>query len=118
MVYLIRNYRVSKNGVGFGNGMVTRKQSSTNYADPDFNKFSRAVEATPFAKAINKYKADSNSTAIYALKSMDKELISQFQQSDTIMNEKEILSMIDHPFIMKMHYSFSTKNYLNLVLDY
>jgi len=34
------------------------------------------------------------------------------------MNEKEILTDVDHPFIMKMHYSFSTKNYLNLVLDF
>ena len=34
------------------------------------------------------------------------------------MNEKEILTNVDHPFIMKMHYSFSTKNYLNLVLDF
>ena len=117
-MYLIRNYRVTKNGVGFGNGLVTTKQNSNSYVDPDFAKFSRAVEATPFAKAIKKYSYDSNSTAIYALKSMDKELISQFKASETIMNEKEILSMIDHPFIMKMHYSFSTKNYLNLVLDY
>lgn len=37
---------------------------------------------------------------------------------DYVMNEKEILEKISHPFITKMHYSFSTKNYLNLVLDF
>jgi len=40
---------------------------------------------------------------------MDKALIEQWKNMDYVTNETEILSMIDHPFIMKMHYSFSTK---------
>lgn len=37
---------------------------------------------------------------------------------DYVMNEKEILELLNHPFIMKIHYSFWTKNYFNLVLDF
>lgn len=49
---------------------------------------------------------------------MDKSLIEQCRQSDYVMNEQEIMKSLSHPFIMKMHYSFSTKNYLNIVLDF
>ncbi|CAI2361166.1 unnamed protein product [Moneuplotes crassus] len=118
LVYLIRNYKLSKNRIGFGSRLITLAASPGGNKDPEFNKFSRAVEATAFAKSQSAYSHDTHSTAIYALKSMDKALISQFKQADHVMNEKEILSALDHPFIMKMHYSFSTKNYLNLVLDF
>jgi serine/threonine protein kinase len=37
---------------------------------------------------------------------------------DYVMTEKQILTSISHPFIMKMHYSFTTKNYINIVLDF
>lgn len=49
---------------------------------------------------------------------MDKALIEQWKKMDYVMNEKEILSLLNHPFIMKMHYQFNTKNYMNLVLDF
>lgn len=117
-MYLIRNYKINKKTIGFGSGIVMNKKDSVNFADPEFTKFSRAVESTPFAMSKNTYSHDPNSTDIYALKSMDKSLISQLKQSVHVMNEKEILTSIDHPFIMKMHYSFSTKHYLNLVLDF
>lgn len=33
-------------------------------------------------------------------------------------NEAEILKSTDHPFIVKMHYSFQTMNYLYMCMDY
>jgi serine/threonine protein kinase len=86
--------------------------------DPDYKKWQLAVSATPFTRKASVYSHDPDSTGIYALKSMDKSLIAQCRQADYVMNEQEILTSIDHPFIMKMHYSFTTKNYLNLVLDF
>ena len=55
---------------------------------------------------------------ICALKSMDRSMIRQWKKMDYVMNEKEILELLNHPFIMKIHYSFWTKNYFNLVLDF
>ena len=63
-------------------------------------------------------RTDKSSISIYALKSMDKSIIEDWKKMDYVMNEKEILSSISHPFIVKMYYSFATKNYLNLVLDF
>lgn len=98
--------------------MPTAKTSLKNVPDPDFQNWLKIVEYNPFERSPSAYTHDPSSTGIFALKAMDKSLISQWKKMDYVMNEKEILSMIDHPFIMKMHYSFSTKNYLNLVLDF
>lgn len=113
LVYLVRNYRnpklknknnlvrLSTNKVFDYEGDLTWKEAENNYFRPSEDN-----------------RADKSYISIYALKSMDKSIINDVRKMDWIMNEKEILSSISHPFIMKMHYCFSTKNYLNLVLDF
>ena len=34
-----------------------------------------------------------------------------------MLNERKILSMMNHPFIVQLHSAFTSKNYLLLVLD-
>ena len=97
---------------------VKTRLSSKMVLDPEFHNWEQVIDKNYNERNIHEYHHDPSSTGIFALKAMDKSLISQWKKMDYVMNEKEILSMIDHPFIMKMHYSFSTKNYLNLVLDF
>ena len=40
------------------------------------------------------------------------------RQIERTKTERKVLSMLDHPFIMKMHYAFQTAEKLYLVLDY
>lgn len=56
---------------------------------------------------------------IYAMKAVNK---SRIQSSRTDMRhtrtERDVLAKVDHPFLIKMHYAFETRNRLYFVQDY
>ncbi|CAD2218223.1 RAC serine/threonine-protein kinase [Angomonas deanei] len=53
----------------------------------------------------------------YAMKEMNKEVVERENLTAHIFAEKSILQTINHPFIVKLHYAFQTKDRLYLVLD-
>ena len=55
---------------------------------------------------------------IYAMKILDKASICERKQQKHTMTERRVLSEIEHPFIVKLHWSFQSKTRLHLVLDY
>jgi len=55
---------------------------------------------------------------IYAMKILDKASICERKQQKHTMTERQVLSEIEHPFIVKLHWSFQSKTRLHLVLDY
>jgi serum/glucocorticoid-regulated kinase 2 len=55
---------------------------------------------------------------LYALKSMKKKYIELKQQCQRIMTERNILTEIKHPFLIKIHASFQSDAKLYLVLEY
>jgi serum/glucocorticoid-regulated kinase 2 len=55
---------------------------------------------------------------IYALKVLIKEAIIARNQVEHTIAEREILEMIDHPFLMKLYWAFQTDAKLYLVMDY
>jgi len=58
------------------------------------------------------------STTMYAMKQIRKDLIVQMHQVDHIQSEREILGNLEFPFIIKMHYAFQTKKKLFFVFNY
>ncbi|CAI9114796.1 OLC1v1015598C1 [Oldenlandia corymbosa var. corymbosa] len=58
------------------------------------------------------------SSEIFAMKVMRKDKIVEKNQAEYIIAEREILTKVDHPFIVQLRYSFQTKYRLYLVLDY
>lgn len=58
------------------------------------------------------------SDKLYALKAIKKQKILGTNIMRYIQTEKEVLSLIKHPFIVKLHYAFQTEAYLFLVMDY
>eukprot|EP01121_Diplochlamys_sp_Union-15-3_P009082 TRINITY_DN2450_c0_g2_i3.p1 TRINITY_DN2450_c0_g2~~TRINITY_DN2450_c0_g2_i3.p1 ORF type:complete len:421 (-),score=96.71 TRINITY_DN2450_c0_g2_i3:80-1342(-) len=69
-----------------------------------------------FGKVMQVRKKGTNE--IYALKVMRKDAIIQKKQVTHTKDEKAILQQIAHPFIVKLHYAFQTKDKLYMVLDY
>ena len=69
-----------------------------------------------FGKVMQVRKKDTGE--IYAMKSMYKEVILRENLVDHTNAEKNILGMINHPFIVKLHYAFQTEDKLYLVLDF
>lgn len=55
---------------------------------------------------------------IYAMKVLRKEAIIARKQVAHTKAEKSILQKIQHPFIVKLHYAFQTKDKLYMILDY
>lgn len=55
---------------------------------------------------------------IYAMKVLDKQQIVSNRMITHTQAEKSILSEINHPFIVTLHYAFQTKKHLVLVLDF
>ncbi|XP_077239308.1 serine/threonine-protein kinase AtPK2/AtPK19-like [Tasmannia lanceolata] len=58
------------------------------------------------------------SSEIYAMKVMRKDKIMEKNHSEYMKAERDILTKIDHPFIVQLRYSFQTKYRLYLVLDF
>eukprot|EP01129_Flabellula_baltica_P010457 TRINITY_DN4421_c0_g1_i1.p1 TRINITY_DN4421_c0_g1~~TRINITY_DN4421_c0_g1_i1.p1 ORF type:complete len:460 (-),score=86.96 TRINITY_DN4421_c0_g1_i1:43-1422(-) len=54
----------------------------------------------------------------YAMKVINKEYIRQKNQIKNTMAEMSILARMRHPFIMRLHYAFQSKNSLYLILDF
>ncbi|KAJ9466096.1 RAC family serine/threonine-protein kinase-like protein [Diplonema papillatum] len=69
-----------------------------------------------FGKVMQVRKKDTKE--IFAMKCMSKELILREGLVDHMKAEKNILGMINHPFIVKLHYAFQTKDSLFLILDF
>lgn len=69
-----------------------------------------------FGKVMLVEKKDSGE--VFAMKEMDKEVIEKENLLEHTFAEKSILQKINHPFIVKLHYAFQTKDRLYLVLDF
>ncbi|KAK4833269.1 hypothetical protein QYF36_001811 [Acer negundo] len=59
-----------------------------------------------------------HTSEIYAMKVMRKDKIMEKNHADYMKAERDILTKIDHPFIVQLKYSFQTKYRLYLVLDF
>ena len=59
-----------------------------------------------------------NSPKLYALKAIKKEKVIGTNLNRYIQTEKDVLSLICHPFIVRLFYAFQTETYLFLVMDY
>jgi serine/threonine protein kinase len=55
--------------------------------------------------------------AVYACKTISKQKIAERQREKLIMNERHILALMNHPFIVNMKYAFQDDQALHLILD-
>lgn len=69
-----------------------------------------------FGKVMQVKKKDDGK--IYAMKVLRKEAIIARKQVAHTKAEKSILQKIQHPFIVRLHYAFQTKDKLYMILDY
>lgn len=69
-----------------------------------------------FAKVYQVRKVGSSE--IFAMKVMRKDKIMEKNHAEYMKSERDILTNVDHPFIVQLRYSFQTKYRLYLVLDF
>jgi len=83
---------------------------------PDDFEILAVVGQGAFGKVFQVRKKDSGE--IFAMKVMRKEKILSKNQSEYCRQERDILTCISHPFIVKLHYSFQTGAKLYIILDF
>lgn len=76
----------------------------------------KVVGCGAFAKVLQVRKKGTSD--IYAMKVMRKDKIMEKNHAEYMKAERDILTKIDHPFIVQLRYSFQTKYRLYLVLDF
>ena len=69
-----------------------------------------------FGKIFKVKKKDTGD--IYAMKVLSKEFLEKQDQLKYAIVECNVLKLVNHPFIMKLHWSFQTSKYLYFILDY
>lgn len=89
------------------------KSQSVGLEDFDILK---VVGQGAFAKVYQVRKRGS--LEIYAMKVMRKDKIMERDHAEYMKAERDILTKVDHPFIVQLKYSFQTKYRLYLVLDF
>jgi serine/threonine protein kinase len=82
----------------------------------DSFKFETVLGRGAFGKVLLVSKRDTGER--YAMKVINKTRMTKNKQRLHAMTERNILSKIDNPFIVKLHYAFQTKEKLFLVMDY
>ena len=61
---------------------------------------------------------EKNGTNYFAMKALIKADIVKNRQVEHTVNEKKILEMLDHPFLVKLHTTFQDSKHLFFVLEY
>ena len=60
-------------------------------------------------------KADTGK--LYAVKCMDKRMIKARHATRMIVNERDVLASVDHPFITGLQYAFQDESEVHFVID-
>ncbi len=55
---------------------------------------------------------------LLAMKEMSKALVISKKSVPSVLNEKEFLEQLSHPFLVNMHFSFQDREHLYLAMDY
>ena len=83
----------------------------------NFNMLS-VIGKGSYAKVVLVKKKGDNNDKVYAMKILKKKYIQKRKQETHIMTERNILVDMDHPFIVKLHYSFQNEKKLFFALEY
>ncbi|CAF3969554.1 unnamed protein product [Rotaria magnacalcarata] len=76
----------------------------------------RTIGTGTFGRVQIVYHRDSNT--YYALKTMSIKRIIESKQSEHVRNEKDILSKINHPFLVRLYWTTHTSSLVFLLLEY
>jgi len=97
------------------------KYTSNKYEEPSLSMFPslRVLGKGSFGKVVLVQKQNAyESGGLYAMKILRKTHLLKRGQIERTKTERKVLSVIRHPFIMKLYFAFQTEDKLFFVLDY
>jgi serum/glucocorticoid-regulated kinase 2 len=96
-------------------GDKENKRHTNNVQLKDFSLI-KVVGKGSFGKVMQVRKKTNGK--MYAMKVLRKDHIERRNQSEHTKTERSVLGRIEHPFIVRLHFAFQTKDKLYFVLDY
>ncbi|KAJ1431720.1 Serine/threonine-protein kinase, active site [Sesbania bispinosa] len=109
----INNAAVEENNLQFNNYCLNLNHQTVGVDDFEVLK---VVGQGAFGKVYQVRR--TGTSEIYAMKVMRKDKIMQRNHVEYVKSERDILTKVGHPFIVRLRYSFQTKYRLYLVLDF
>lgn len=100
---------------------VLNSHSAPYYEKPCLDDFEqlRVLGKGSFGKVVLVRKRTGvEKGGLFAMKRLRKTHLLKRGQIERTRTERLVLSMVDHPFIMKLHFAFQTEEMLFLILDY
>jgi len=94
-------------------GLKFEDRKVANMSDFDLYRF---LGAGGFGMVLLARKLDTK--RFYAIKVLDKRILISQNQTHSIFREKEVLTAVEHPFIVALRYSFQTEDHLCFCLDF
>ena len=76
----------------------------------------KTISSGAYGKVVLARKKKTND--IFAIKVLDKEVMIQKNVKDLVLNEKEILTKVDNNFIVRGIYTFQSRKYLYMVMEF
>uniref|UniRef100_A0A803PS02 non-specific serine/threonine protein kinase n=1 Tax=Cannabis sativa TaxID=3483 RepID=A0A803PS02_CANSA len=112
----VQNEKVQNQDAYIEDGMVEKDNTAAQTVGIEDFEVLKVVGQGAFAKVYQVRK--KGTLDIYAMKVMRKDKIMEKNHAEYMKAERDILTQIDHPFIVQLRYSFQTKYKLYLVLDF
>ncbi|KAF4402266.1 hypothetical protein G4B88_003187 [Cannabis sativa] len=112
----VENEKVQNQDAYIEDGMVEKDNTAVQTVGIEDFEVLKVVGQGAFAKVYQVRK--KGTLDIYAMKVMRKDKIMEKNHAEYMKAERDILTQIDHPFIVQLRYSFQTKYKLYLVLDF
>jgi serine/threonine protein kinase len=97
-----------------GNTEIKTVQNPLNFSIKDF-KLEKVIGRGGFGKVYRCILRKTNKN--FALKEMLKSRVVERNSVESVLNERRLLSIIKHPFIVNMQYAFQDRTRLYLVMD-
>ncbi|KAL2317561.1 hypothetical protein Fmac_031437 [Flemingia macrophylla] len=107
----VNNSAVEKNNIHFNDYCLNNQTIGVE----DFEVL-KVVGQGAFGKVYQVRRAGTSE--IYAMKVMRKDKIMEGNHAEYVKSERDILTKVDNPFIVRLRYAFQTKYRLYLVLDF
>lgn len=95
---------------------LEKKQNASKLVTLDDFDVIKTLGRGQFGKVIKIRQKDNGK--IFAMKVIDKSIVLSDNIVESTNNEQLILKTINHPFIVRLHYAFQTKDKLCLILDF
>lgn len=115
-VFLRRaDFIIDKDGVKWESSPIIHEKPSISM----FYPLLRVLGKGSFGKVVLVRKRVGHERGeLFAMKILRKAHLVKRRQIERTKTERKVLAVVDHPFIMKLHFAFQTEDKLYLVLDY